>query len=109
MMWKYVSIHFRKFGLNSRNFKKWENERRWMSMGVLEFVLWILHIIFSIITIGTMVAVACTYCIHMNWFEEWVDKNEIPKFIENLVVFIGIISPFISFVTGMILKEIVAS
>ena len=76
-------------------------------MSVLEFVLWILHIIFSIITIGTMVAVACTYCIHMNWFEEWVDKNEIPKFAENLVIFIGTISPVISVVTGIILKDIV--
>lgn len=77
-------------------------------MSVLEFVLWILHIIFSIITIGAMVAVACTYCININWFEEWVEKNEIPTFVENLLIFIGTISPIISFVTGIILKEIVA-
>ena len=76
-------------------------------MSVLEFVLWILHIIFSIITIGAIVAVAYTYCININWFEEWVDKNEIPQIAENLVIFIGTISPVISVVTGIILKDIV--
>ncbi len=76
-------------------------------MSILAFVMWILHIIFSIITIGAMVAVAFTYLIDINWFEKWIDKNKIPKFVENFVIFIGTISPIISFVTGIILKEIV--
>ena len=76
-------------------------------MSILEFVLWILHIIFSIISIGAMVAVAYAYCVELNWFEEWVEKNEIPAFVEKLVLIIGTISPGISIVTGMILKEIV--
>ena len=54
-----------------------------------------------------MVAVAYAYCVELNWFEEWVEKNEIPAFVEKLVLIIGTISPGISIVTGMILKEIV--
>ena len=77
------------------------------SMSILEFVMWILHIIFSIISIGVMVAVVFAYLIDINWFEKWIDKNKMPKFVENIVIFIGTISPVISVVTGIILKEIV--
>lgn len=75
-------------------------------MSILEFIMWILHIIFSVITIGVMVAVAFTYFIDVNWFEKWIDKNKISKFVENFLIFIGVISPTISIITGIILKEI---
>lgn len=76
-------------------------------MSTLEFVLWILHIIFSIISIGAIVAVAYAYCVDLSWFEKWVEKNEIPTFVEKLVLIIGTISPGIAIVTGMILETIV--
>ena len=37
---------------------------------------------------------------------EWIDKNKISKFVENFLIFIGVISPTISIITGIILKEI---
>ena len=76
-------------------------------MSILEFVLWILHIIFSIISIVTIIAVGCDQYI-VDWFEEWVEKNNISPFVASLLSFIGTISIIIAFVTGMILKEIVA-
>ena len=73
----------------------------------LEFVLWILHIISALISIVAIIRWACDQYI-VDWFEEWVEKNNISPFVANLLSFIGTISIIIAFVTGMILKEIVA-
>ena len=73
----------------------------------LEFVLWILHIISALISIVAIIRWACDQYI-VDWFEEWVEKNKISPFVEKLVIWIGIISIMIAFVTGMILEEIVA-
>lgn len=72
----------------------------------LEFVLWIFHIISALISIVTIVAGGYDLYI-VGWFEEWVEKNKISPFVENLVIWIGIISIVIAFVTGMILETIV--
>ena len=76
-------------------------------MSVLEFVLWILHIISALISIVVMIAVGYHNFVDLNWFEEWIEKNEISPFIEKLLFFIGSISILIAFVTGMILDTIV--
>lgn len=75
-------------------------------MSILEFVLWILHIIFSIISIVTIIAVGYDQYI-VDWYEAWVEKNKISPFVEKLLIFTGLISIAIAFVTGMILEEIV--
>ena len=72
----------------------------------LEFVLWILHIISALISIVTIIAGWYDLYI-VDWFEEWVEKNKISPFVEKLVIWIGIISIMIAFVTGMILETIV--
>ena len=44
-------------------------------MSVLEFVLWILHIISALISIVVMIAVGYHNFVDLNWFEEWIEKN----------------------------------
>lgn len=73
----------------------------------LEFVLWIFHIVSALISIVTIIAGGYDLYI-VDWFDEWVEKNKISPFVEKLVIWIGSISIVIAFVTGMILKEIVA-
>ena len=93
--------------LATDNLGKRENEKGGCaSMIDLEFVLWILHIISALISIVTIVAGWYDLYI-VDWFEEWVEKNKISLFVEKLVIWIGIISIMIAFVTGMILETIV--
>ena len=75
-------------------------------MSVLEFVLWILHIIFALISIVDIIAVFWDQYI-ADWYDEWIEKYNISPFVEKLLVFIGFISIVIAFVTGMILETVV--